>query len=115
VITKTIASEPSQLKAATARGIEQAVMLIVDIRANWKIRQEQPSTTNNNTPGGKYSPSDISALCKQWFERCSDLLGPILLELPPFREVNHRILLIDENLRYNYHLPRCPEALQEEL
>jgi hypothetical protein len=90
-------------------------MPIVDIRANRKIRREQPSTTNNNTPGGKYSPSDISALREQWFERCSDLLGPIPLELPPFREVNHRIPLIDENLRYNYHLPRCPEALQEEL
>jgi hypothetical protein len=73
VITETIASETSRLKAATARGIEQTVMPIIDT------------------------------------------LGPILLELPPFREVNHRIPLIDENLRYNYHLPRCPKALQEEL
>jgi hypothetical protein len=29
--------------------------------------------------------------------------------------VNHKISLIDENKRYNYHLPRCPDSLKLEL
>jgi len=29
--------------------------------------------------------------------------------------VNHKISLIDENKRYNYHLPRCPDSLKPEL
>jgi hypothetical protein len=66
-------------------------------------------------PDGKYSPADIPRLREHWFEEYNDLLRPIPLELPPYREVNHHIPLIDENLRYNYHLPRCPEALEQEL
>jgi hypothetical protein len=34
--------------------------------------------------------------------------------LPPWREVNHKIHLIDDSKRYNYHLPHCPNALCEE-
>ena len=74
----------------------------VDIRANRKVRGEQPSALKLEKD---YSVSDIPALREQWFEECSDLLGPIPMELPPFREVNHRIPLMDENMRYNYHLP----------
>ena len=66
-------------------------------------------------PDRRYSPADIPRLREHWFEEYSDLLGPIPLELPLFREVNHHIPLIDENLRYNYHLPHCPEALEQEL
>ena len=62
-----------------------------------------------------YTPVDIPQLREKWFEEYSDLLGPIPLKLPPFQEVNHHIPLIDDNIRYNYHLPRCPEALEEEL
>lgn len=58
---------------------------------------------------------DIPRLCNAWYESAKDLLGPIPLRLPHFREVNHCIPTIVEGLQYNYHLPRCPEALQEEL
>src|ERR1700736_2530345 len=59
--------------------------------------------------------ADIPRLREQWFEEYSDLLGPIPLVLPPWREINHHILLMDDSIRYNYHLPRCPEALEQEL
>jgi hypothetical protein len=112
---------------------------IVEIRANRNIREytsrsgeelvnsgsrpigRDPTKNKSNilAEGIKtetmYSPVDIPRLREQWFEECSDLLGPIPLELPPFREVNHHIPLIDDDIRYNYHLPRCPEALEEEL
>ncbi|KDQ50817.1 hypothetical protein JAAARDRAFT_141400 [Jaapia argillacea MUCL 33604] len=48
-------------------------------------------------------------LCRKlrdkWTEQCADLLGTIPLELPPLREINHKIPLIDENKHYAYHLP----------
>jgi hypothetical protein len=58
---------------------------------------------------------DIPRLREQWLEKYADILGPIPLILPPLREVNHHIPLEEENIRYNYHLPRCPEALEGEL
>src|ERR1700757_772306 len=45
----------------------------------------------------------------------STLLTGVPPRLPPFREVNHKIPLIDENKRYNYHLPRCPDVLKTQL
>ena len=36
-------------------------------------------------------------------------------KLPPFREINHKIPLIDEKKQYHYHLPRCPEAMKPQL
>ena len=44
-----------------------------------------------------------------------DILTGTPLRLPPFREVNHKIPLKDENKQYCYHLPRCPDSLKPEL
>jgi hypothetical protein len=33
--------------------------------------------------------------------------------LPPFRDINHTIPLIDENVKYPWRASRCPEALRE--
>ena len=35
--------------------------------------------------------------------------------LPPLREVNHRIPLIEESKHYAYHLPHCGDALKQQL
>lgn len=32
--------------------------------------------------------------------------------MPPKREIEHEINIIDPNAKYNYCLPRCPEALR---
>ncbi|KIJ51802.1 hypothetical protein M422DRAFT_244157 [Sphaerobolus stellatus SS14] len=58
---------------------------------------------------------DFSRLRSQWKEKYSDLFGNIPLELPPMREVNHRIKLIDPDKQFNYHLPKCPGALRPQL
>ncbi|KAL1944124.1 hypothetical protein VTO73DRAFT_3309 [Trametes versicolor] len=60
-------------------------------------------------------PEVIPALREKWFAVCADLIGDIPLELPPMREINHRIPIIDEGKRYNYHHPRCPDAARPEL
>jgi len=54
-------------------------------------------------------------LRKQWMKNAADILGGAPDRLPPLREVNHKIPLMDENMRYNYHLPHCPNALKPEL
>ena len=36
-------------------------------------------------------------------------------ELPPMCGVNHHILLIDNNKRYHYHLPQCPDSMKVQL
>lgn len=58
---------------------------------------------------------DIPKLRKQWYESCKDIMGGAPAELPPLREVNHKIPLIDEGANYRYHLPRCPDSLKPEL
>ena len=98
----TLASPPSKPKTTTPVGFRS-------------VDQNPVNESKGTKPKEKYSPSDIPRLREKWVEECSDLLGPIPLELPPFREINHRIPLMEEDLRYSYHLPRCPEALQEEL
>ncbi|KAF9006390.1 hypothetical protein BDZ89DRAFT_965954 [Hymenopellis radicata] len=36
--------------------------------------------------------------------------------MPPWREVNHEINLVDDDKRYHYHIPaRCPHSLRDEL
>jgi hypothetical protein len=83
-----------------------------NVTSETRPRVETRSLVNLKDP---YVPSNIPKLREQWFDRNSDLLGPIPLKLPPFREINHRISLIDDNARHNYYMPRCPETLQEEL
>jgi hypothetical protein len=47
--------------------------------------------------------------------RHSKVYGPRPEKLPPWREVNHEMNWTDESINYRYHLPRCPEALQDQL
>jgi hypothetical protein len=44
-----------------------------------------------------------------------DIMNGAPERLPPLREVNHRIPIMDENKRYKYHSPRCPDSLKPEL
>jgi hypothetical protein len=61
------------------------------------------------------SADQIPRLRDQWKEKYADLFGSIPLELPPFREVNHEINLVDPNKCIHYCLPKCPEHYQAEL
>ncbi|KIJ23296.1 hypothetical protein M422DRAFT_196117, partial [Sphaerobolus stellatus SS14] len=59
--------------------------------------------------------NDFGRLHSQWKKNYANLFGEITLKLPPMRKVNHRIKLIDPNKRFNYCLPKCPEALRPQL
>lgn len=63
----------------------------------------------------KDEEEELPKLRAAWLESASDILTGAPPKLPPFREINHTIPLIDENKKYNYHLPRCPDALKTQL
>ncbi|KIJ43078.1 hypothetical protein M422DRAFT_141304, partial [Sphaerobolus stellatus SS14] len=62
-----------------------------------------------------FNESDILALREAWQNRYVDIFGDIPLELPPFREVNYEIKLVDPSKVIRYRTPRCPESLKEQL
>jgi hypothetical protein len=64
---------------------------------------------------GPLTEEDIPRSREEWMKSCEDIMKGAPEKLPPLREVNHRIPLIDENKRYKYHTPRCPDSLKPEL
>jgi hypothetical protein len=63
----------------------------------------------------KLTSEEQKQLREKWIEKNGDIMSGVPDELPPLREINHCIPLIEEKKRYNYHLPRCPEALRNAL
>src|SRR6266481_1282220 len=59
--------------------------------------------------------SRLSGLREQWLRKILDLIGGIPARLPPLREINHHINLIDPGKWITYRLPKCPDALKAEL
>jgi hypothetical protein len=64
---------------------------------------------------GSLTEKDIPRLREEWMKSCKDIMSGAPERLPPLREINHHIPLIDERKRYKYHSPRCPDALKPEL
>jgi hypothetical protein len=63
----------------------------------------------------KEEEDELPDLQKKWVESVADIFTGASLHLPPLKEVNHKISLIDKNKQYNYHLPRCLDSLKLEL
>ena len=59
--------------------------------------------------------NNIPQLHRSWDNNITDLVSGIPLKLPPIREVNHEINLIDPKKHIHYRLPKCPEHFCEEL
>jgi hypothetical protein len=52
---------------------------------------------------------------EEWLEACKDILQGVPEQPPPIREINHWIPLVDENKKYNYHLPHCLDSMRKPL
>ena len=63
----------------------------------------------------KAEEDQLPDLRKKWVESAADILTGAPPHLPPLREVNHKIPLKDESMRYTYHLPKCPDAMKTQL
>jgi hypothetical protein len=64
---------------------------------------------------GSLTEEDIPRLREEWMKSCEDIMKGAPERLPPLREINHHIPLVDEKKRYKYHNPRCPDSLKPEL
>ncbi|KAF8230744.1 hypothetical protein L208DRAFT_1280352 [Tricholoma matsutake] len=64
---------------------------------------------------GPLTKKDIPRLRDEWKTSCQDILSRVPDTLPPLREINHHIPLVDEQKRYNYHLPKCPDSMRKPL
>ena len=63
----------------------------------------------------KVADEELAQLRREWLDSCQDILNGAPSCLPPLREINHRIPIIDESKVYNYHLPRCPVSIKQAL
>ena len=48
-------------------------------------------------------------------DNITDLISGVPPKVPPFRQINHKINIIDPNKQINYQIPKCPDALKEDL
>ena len=46
-------------------------------------------------------------------DQITDLISRVPPKVPPFRQINHEINLIDPNKQINYQLPKCPDTLRK--
>jgi Reverse transcriptase (RNA-dependent DNA polymerase) len=51
---------------------------------------------------GPLTKKDLPHLRQEWLDKFSDMLGGVPEMLPPFREVNYHIPLVDKQKKYNY-------------
>src|SRR6266704_7138892 len=61
------------------------------------------------------SHPEFEKLREWWREKFENVMAPAPLEMPPLREVNHRIPLRDLEKKFWENTPRCPAAMQEAL
>ncbi|KAF8235813.1 hypothetical protein L208DRAFT_1142303, partial [Tricholoma matsutake] len=61
------------------------------------------------------SKKDLPRLWEEWKQSCQDILNGVPDKLPPLRDINHHIPLVDEKKKYNYYLPKCPNSMRKPL
>ncbi|KJA14801.1 hypothetical protein HYPSUDRAFT_149927, partial [Hypholoma sublateritium FD-334 SS-4] len=70
-------------------------------------REEKGKSRENNAP-------DLDRLRHAWKEEYADMVNGTPNKLPPLRDINHEIHIVNPEQRYMYHTPRCPQALRSE-
>ena len=73
-----------------------------------KLKREYEPVRNKRKGIKRLIKEDAMCLRQQWHDKFIDILQGTKEELPPLREVNHEINLIDPNKKYTHRLPRCP-------
>jgi len=78
-------------------------------------RVQAMDTTQMDPCNKEKEPINVQECCEHWFTEFADIFNGVPPGLPPLREINHRIPLIDEGKWYHYHLPCCPDAMKPQL
>ena len=79
-----------------------------------KVNVMQPVKAQGR-PEVQWTESDIPRLRQGWIRECEDSFVNQPDELPPLREINHRIPLIDDSKAYHHRQPKCPDAFKPAL
>ena len=79
------------------------------------VRIAVMSTTKGEPKEGRMTDLDIPQLRNEWIRLCEGLFANQPDELPPLREINHKIPLIDESRVYHHRQPKCPDAFKPAL
>ncbi len=79
-----------------------------------KQTKQLPRMVRKGKEKAVYHDGDIPELWQHWHDEYKDLLQGVPESMPPFREVDHEIPLINQGKRYHYHLPHCPNSLKAE-
>ncbi len=69
----------------------------------------------SNLEGLPMTDGKFEQLRAWWQLRFEDMMAPAPKVLPPMRGVNHRINLIDSNVRHVEWCATCPQALEDQL
>ena len=67
------------------------------------VSEQYKEKLKNDTPlieQHQFTEKDIPRLREWWLESCKDIMSSVPEELPPFREVNHTIPLVDDQAQY---------------
>lgn len=108
------------MRVESKMGADSNVEHIAKMREENELRNHRCMVKDVRLPLRKgkgkavYTECDIPSLCEGWYDKYKGLLQGVPEEMPPFREVNHEIPLIDNNKKYHYHLPRCLNSLKAE-
>jgi hypothetical protein len=81
-----------------------------------KKKYQNPQQGSRNKERKDQDPSDeeLQKIRQKWHDEFQDILQGVPEELPPLREVNHEIHLIDPEAKYRHHLPKCPASVRTE-
>ncbi|KAF8241016.1 hypothetical protein L208DRAFT_1230055 [Tricholoma matsutake] len=64
---------------------------------------------------GPLPKMDLPCLQEEWKHSCQNIFNGVPDKLPPLRDINHHIPLVDEKKKYNYYLPKCPDSMRKPL
>ncbi|KAJ3979311.1 hypothetical protein F5890DRAFT_1558899 [Lentinula detonsa] len=85
------------------------------LKASANLFAQRVSNESLFNEQGPYTDKDIPRLRSKWIDSCKDIMSGVPERMPPLREINHTIPLIDEKKKYRYYLPRCPDSLRGQL
>jgi hypothetical protein len=101
-----------RLKLLTVDELTEALYALSTPAENETRKEQRPLPRPPEDGKTCLTEEDIPWLRQQWYDEFKDILQGTPEELPPLREVNHEINLIDPDKKYTHRLPMCPVPLQ---
>ena len=98
----------------TLKGVDH-ILEEIESTSRGKGAQQPRGKEKTENRGVKMDDEGLERKRRRWLEEYKELISGVPPVLPPLREVQHRIPLVDPKKRYPYHMPRCPDAIKPAL